>query len=156
MIMESKKNNLVCEAVMLSFATTADTDVIDITRDVVEKVAGSGIAEGQALVFTPGSTAALTTIEYESGVVRDLIEAIERLVPKNMNYRHDARWGDGNGYAHVRSALLRPSLTVPVVNGRLVLGTWQQIVLIDFDNRPRKRQVVIQASGLKSRGTDAS
>jgi secondary thiamine-phosphate synthase enzyme len=102
-------------------------------------------------VFTPGSTAALTTIEYESGVVRDLIEAIERIAPKDMDYRHDERWGDGNGYAHVRSALLGPSLTVPITKGRLALGTWQQIVLIDFDNRPRKRQVIVQASGLKSR-----
>ncbi len=149
--METKKSYFVCESSTLSFLTTAGTDVIDITRPVAEKVAESGIAEGQALVFTPGSTAALTTIEYESGVVRDLIEAIERIVPKDMDYRHDARWGDGNGYAHVRSALLGPSLTVPVTQGRLALGTWQQIVLIDFDNRPRKRQVVVQVSGLKSR-----
>ena len=149
--METKNSIFVCESCTLSFSTTAGTDVIDITRSVAEKVAESGIAEGQALVFTPGSTAALTTIEYESGVVRDLIEAIERIVPKDMDYRHDARWGDGNGYAHVRSALLGPSLTVPVTKGRLALGTWQQIVLIDFDNRPRKRQVVVQASGLKSR-----
>jgi secondary thiamine-phosphate synthase enzyme len=147
--MESKNNHFICESGTLSFSTTAGTDVIDITRDVAEIVAGSGVIEGQALVFTPGSTAALTTIEYESGVVRDLVEAIERIVPKNMHYRHDARWGDGNGYAHVRSALLGPSLSVPVINGRLTLGTWQQIVLIDFDNRPRKRQVVVQVSGLK-------
>ena len=151
MIMETKNSVFVCESYPLSFSTTAGTDVIDITRPVSEKVAESGIAEGQVLVFTPGSTAALTTIEYESGVVRDLIEAIERIVPKDMDYRHDARWGDGNGYAHVRSALLGPSLTVPVTQGRLALGTWQQIVLIDFDNRPRKRQVVVQVSGLKSR-----
>ena len=148
--MEKKNTAFVCESCSLSFSTTAGTDVIDITRPVAEKVAESGIAEGQALVFTPGSTAALTTIEYESGVVHDLIEAIERIAPKDMDYRHDARWGDGNGYAHVRSALLGPSLTVPVTQGRLALGTWQQIVLIDFDNRPRKRQVVVQTSGLKT------
>ena len=149
--MEKKNSLFVCESSTLSFSTTAGTDVIDITRPVADKVADSGIAEGLVLVFTPGSTAALTTIEYESGVVRDLIEAIERIAPKDMEYRHDARWGDGNGYAHVRSALLGPSLAVPITNGRLALGTWQQIVLIDFDNRPRKRQVIVQASGLKSR-----
>jgi secondary thiamine-phosphate synthase enzyme len=149
-MVETKNSFYVCESSTLSFSTTAGTDVIDITCPVSEKIAESGIAEGQALVFTPGSTAALTTIEYESGVVRDLIEAIERIAPKDMDYRHDARWGDGNGYAHVRSALLGPSLTVPVTQGRLGLGTWQQIVLIDFDNRPRKRQVIVQASGLKT------
>jgi secondary thiamine-phosphate synthase enzyme len=149
--MDTKNSVFICASYTLSFSTTAATDVIDITRPVAEKVAESDIAEGQVLVFTPGSTAALTTIEYESGVVRDLIEAIERIAPKDMDYGHDARWGDGNGYAHVRSALLGPSLTVPVTKGRLALGTWQQIVLIDFDNRPRKREVVVQVSGLKSR-----
>jgi len=148
--METKSSIYVCESSYLSFSTTAATDVIDITHLVSEKIAESGICEGQALLFTPGSTVALTTIEYESGVVRDLIEAIDRIAPKDMEYRHDARWGDGNGYAHVRSALLGPSLAVPITNGRFALGTWQQIVLIDFDNRPRKRQVVVQASGLKS------
>lgn len=148
--MESRDMNFVCESSSLSFSTTAGTDVIDITRPVAEKVAEAGIADGLALIFTPGSTAAVTTIEYESGAVRDLIEAIEYLAPKDMEYRHDVRWGDGNGYAHVRSALLGPSLTVPVMNGHLALGTWQQIVLIDFDNRPRKRQVTVQASGLKN------
>lgn len=148
--MEAKNLFFTCESISLSFSTTAATDVIDITRPVAEKVAQWSIAEGQALVFTPGSTAALTTIEYESGVVRDLIEVIDRIAPKDMEYRHDARWGDGNGYAHVRAALLGPSLTVPILNGRLALGTWQQIVLIDFDNRPRKRQVIVQGSGLKS------
>jgi secondary thiamine-phosphate synthase enzyme len=154
--MEKKTILFICESSSLSFSTTAATDVIDITRPVSEKIAESGICEGQALVFVPGSTAALTTIEYESGVVRDLIEAIDRIAPKDMEYRHDARWGDGNGYAHVRSALLGPSLTVPITNGRLVLGTWQQIVLIDFDNRPRKRQVIVQASGLKNRSAEGT
>ena len=154
--MDSINSIYICESVGLSFSTTAGTDVIDITHVVAEKVAESGLVEGQALVFTPGSTAALTTIEYESGVVRDLIEAVERIIPKNIHYRHDARWGDGNGYAHVRSALLGPSLFIPVVQGRLALGTWQQIVLIDFDNRPRKRQVIVQVSGLKSRSAEGA
>ncbi len=132
---------------MLSFPTTARTDLIDITREVSRRIRESGIAEGSVLVFVPGSTAALTTIEYESGVVEDLREAIERLAPEGARYRHDARWGDGNGYSHVRAALLGPSLTIPVIEGRPVLGTWQQMILCDFDNRPRKRQVVVQVSG---------
>jgi len=130
-----------------SFRTSGDTDIIDITTQVSGIVAESGLTEGQVLIFVPGSTAAVTTIEYESGVVRDLKEAIERLVPTGISYRHDARWGDGNGYAHVRAALLGPSLTVPLIKGRLVLGTWQQIVLVDFDNEPRDRKVLVSISG---------
>lgn len=132
----------------LSFRTGDDTDIIDITTHVSRKVTESGLTEGQVLIFVPGSTAAITTIEYESGVVQDLKEAIERLVPQGIFYRHDARWGDGNGYAHVRAALLGPSMTVPLINGRLVLGTWQQIVLIDFDNRPRDRKILVHISGM--------
>jgi secondary thiamine-phosphate synthase enzyme len=131
----------------LSFTTTADTDIIDITADVARRVAGSGFSDGHVLVFVPGSTAAVTTIEYESGVVRDLKAAVERLAPVGIPYRHDARWGDGNGYAHVRAALLGPSLCVPLIDGRLVLGTWQQIVLMDFDNEPRDRKVLVSVFG---------
>lgn len=131
----------------LSFPATAGTDVFDITGRVREKVSESGIRNGQALAFVPGSTAALTTIEYERGAIQDLVDAIERIAPQSLNYRHDERWGDGNGYAHVRAALLGPSLTVPVVAGQLALGTWQQMVLVDFDNRPRKRRIMIQISG---------
>jgi len=131
----------------LSFKTSGDTDIIDITAHVSRKVAESGLTEGQVLIFVPGSTAAVTTIEYETGVVKDLQEAIERLTPSGIPYRHDARWGDGNGYAHVRAALMGPSLTVPLLQGRLGLGTWQQIVLVDFDNVPRDRKVLISVSG---------
>ena len=131
----------------LTFPTTADTDVIDITRHVAEKVSETSISDGHVLLFTPGSTAALTTIEYESGVIEDLKEAIERLAPKGIFYKHDARWGDGNGYSHVRAALLGPSITIPIIDGRMTLGTWQQIVLIDFDNRPRERWVTGQIFG---------
>ena len=131
----------------LTFTSTAGTDVFDITSQVREKISESGIRNGQALAFVPGSTAALTTIEYERGVVRDLVDAIERIAPQGLRYRHDERWGDGNGYAHVRAALLGPSLTVPVVAGQLALGTWQQMVLVDFDNRPRQRRILIQISG---------
>jgi len=132
---------------VLAFPTTGKSDLIDITREVSQRVRESGISEGSVLVFVPGSTAALTTIEYESGVIEDLREAVGRLAPEGVRYRHDARWGDGNGYAHVRAALLGPSLTVPVIEGRPVLGTWQQVILCDFDNRPRKRQVVVQVTG---------
>ncbi len=131
----------------LSFETSGETDIIDITAQVSRKIAESGVTEGQVLVFVPGSTAAITTIEYESGVIGDLKEAIERIAPAGISYRHDARWGDGNGYAHVRAALLGPSLTVPLNNGRLMLGTWQQIILVDFDNEPRDRKVLVSISG---------
>jgi len=131
----------------LTRRTTGETDILDITDEVADRVAESGVRQGQVLVFTPGSTAAITTIEYESGVVRDLKEAIDRLAPRELHYHHDARWGDGNGYSHVRSALVGGSFTVPVVDGRLVLGTWQQIVLLDFDNHGRQRRVVVQVSG---------
>jgi len=98
-------------------------------------------------LFIPGSTAALTTIEYERGVINDLKKAIERMAPEDLYYEHNERWGDGNGYSHVRSALLGPSLHIPVIDGKLTLGTWQQIVLLDFDNRPRKRQIIMQTLG---------
>jgi secondary thiamine-phosphate synthase enzyme len=136
----------------LSLKTSGDTDIIDITSQVSKKVTESGITEGQVLILVPGSTAAITTIEYESGVVKDLKEAVERLAPEGIFYRHDARWGDGNGYAHVRAALLGPSLTVPLVNGCLALGTWQQIVLVDFDNRPRDRKILVHISGISNTG----
>jgi secondary thiamine-phosphate synthase enzyme len=132
----------------LSFHTTSDTDVIDVTGETAGVLRKSGVGEGQVLLFVPGSTAALTTIEFEGGVVRDLAEAVERIAPRGIPYRHDARWGDGNGFSHVRAALLGPSLAVPVAAGRLILGTWQQIVLVDFDNRPRRRTVVVQVSGI--------
>jgi secondary thiamine-phosphate synthase enzyme len=111
-------------------------------------IAPSGITDGSVLLFVSGSTAAVTTIEYESGAVDDLRDAIERLAPAGQSYRHDQRWGDGNGYAHVRAALLGPSLTIPLSGGRMLLGTWQQIVVLDFDNRPRTREVQVQITGV--------
>jgi secondary thiamine-phosphate synthase enzyme len=131
----------------LTRKTTSGTDILDLTDDVASRVAASGVRTGQALVFTPGSTAAITSIEYESGVVEDLRQAIDRIAPREMHYDHDARWGDGNGYSHVRSALLGGSFTVPVIDGHLALGTWQQIVLLDFDNHGRKRRILVQVSG---------
>jgi secondary thiamine-phosphate synthase enzyme len=126
---------------------TSDTDIFDLTDDVQDALSKSGVRDGLVTVFTPGSTAAVTTIEFESGVLKDLARAIERLAPRNERYAHDAAWGDGNGYAHVRSALVGPSCTIPVSGGKLVLGTWQQIVLLDFDNRPRKRRVAVHVMG---------
>ena len=128
-------------------STTSGTDIIDITPQVIDAVDRSEIRNGAVIVFIPGSTAALTTIEYESGVINDLKKAIERLAPKDLYYEHNERWGDGNGYSHVRSALLGPSLHIPIIDGRLALGTWQQIVLTDFDNRSRKRQIILQMLG---------
>jgi secondary thiamine-phosphate synthase enzyme len=127
--------------------TTSKTDVIDITSNVLKVLSRSGITNGIVSLFIPGSTASLTTIEYESGVINDLKKAIERLTPQDIYYEHNEKWEDGNGYAHVRATLMGPSLHVPVVDGKLTLGIWQQIVLIDFDNRPRERQVIIQLLG---------
>ena len=127
--------------------TSADTDIIDITHDVEEKVLQSNINNGNITIFISGSTAALTTIEYESGAVNDLKQAIDRIAPRDMNYEHDRRWGDGNGYSHVRAALLGASLSIPLMEKRLLLGTWQQIVLLDFDNRPRRREIKLQIIG---------
>jgi secondary thiamine-phosphate synthase enzyme len=127
--------------------TTEKTDIIDITPQVVKQVKESTIENGCVLLFIPGSTAALTTIEFESGVVNDLKKAIDRMAPEDMYYEHNERWGDGNGYAHVRAALIGPSLHIPVIGGKITLGTWQQIVLLDFDNRPRERIIQVQISG---------
>jgi secondary thiamine-phosphate synthase enzyme len=131
----------------ISLRTAGGTDIIDLTGDVAGKVRESEVRNGHALVFVPGATGAVTTIEYEPGLIRDLKEAVERLLPGNRVYHHDERWGDGNGHAHLRAAFLGPSVTVPVVDGRLVLGTWQQIVFIDFDTRPRDRSLLVQISG---------
>ena len=131
----------------LSVRTTGGTDIIDLTPRVMEVVAGWGSSNGTLTLFIPGSTAALTTIEYETGVINDLKNAIERMAPEEITYEHNERWGDGNGYSHVRAALLGPSLHIPVIERRLTLGTWQQIVLLDFDNRPRERQIILQMSG---------
>ena len=131
----------------LHFDTTGQTDIIDISHEVQERVLQSGVQDGNMILFISGSTAALTTIEFESGVVNDLRKAIERIAPIDILYEHDKRWGDGNGYSHVRAALLGPSLSIPIRRGKLLLGTWQQIVCLDFDNRPRRRSVTVQIMG---------
>jgi len=128
-------------------STRGFSDVIDITPDVQEVVGRSRIRSGIACISSPGSTAGVTTIEFEDGAVRDLKEALEGLAPMGRHYHHDARWGDGNGFAHVRAALVGTARSFPVEHGRLVLGTWQQIVLVDFDNRARDRKLVVQVVG---------
>ncbi len=123
------------------------SDVHDITADVARVLADSGVSQGLVCVFCKGSTGAITTIEFEPGVVKDLKRAIEKIAPQHDHYDHDARWGDGNGFSHVRAALMKPSVTVPVSGGQMALGTWQQLVFIDFDNRPRSRELVVQVVG---------
>lgn len=131
----------------ISFSTKGFTDIHDITPQVHTALKKTGLKNGAVTVFVCGSTAGVTTIEYEPGLLKDLPVAFEKIAPMDIRYHHDDTWGDGNGYAHVRAALLGASLVVPFENGALLLGTWQQIVLIDFDNRARHRQVVLQFSG---------
>ena len=127
--------------------TTEKTDIVDITPQVAKQVQESAIENGFVTLFIPGSTAALTTIEFETGVINDLKKAVDRMAPEDIYYEHNERWGDGNGYAHVRAAMIGQSLHIPVIDAKMALGTWQQIVLIDFDNRPRERRILLQISG---------
>lgn len=131
----------------LSLNTLGDADIYDITDAIARQVAQSGINDGTVTVFCPSSTSALTTIEYESGAVNDLRRLFDEIVPPNREYAHNARWHDGNGHSHIRASLLGPSLTIPFVNGDLTLGTWQQVIYVDFDNKPRRRELVIQVIG---------
>ena len=131
----------------ISLQTRGECDIVDITPQVEQQIAETEINSGIVTVFVAGSTAGITTIEFESGVLADLQAMWERIVPKNIPYRHDSRWGDGNGFSHVRASLLGASLVVPFNSQRLLLGTWQQLVLVDFDNRPRQRQIVLQIMG---------
>ncbi len=131
----------------LHTSTKGHTDIIDLTAKLSGLISKTGMKDGNLTVFVPGSTAGVTTIEYEPGLMKDMPEAFERVAPSARRYHHDATWGDNNGYAHVRASMLGPTLVVPFSKGNLLLGTWQQVVLIDFDNRPRKRDVVIQLMG---------
>jgi secondary thiamine-phosphate synthase enzyme len=131
----------------LSFSTQGDGDMIDVTTRVHDVLSASRINDGIATIFVPGSTASVTTIEYEPGLMKDFPRTMDKLAPKGEHYDHDARWGDGNGNSHVKASMIGPSLIVPFEKGRLLLGTWQQIVFIDFDNRPRERQMIVQVMG---------
>lgn len=131
----------------ITLQTKGNGDILDITPEVAREVAQADITSGTVTVFIAGSTAGVTTVEYESGLVADLQSLWERIAPQGITYQHDRRWHDGNGHAHVRASLLGPSLAVPFENKSLTLGTWQQIIVIDFDNRARSRQVVLQIMG---------
>ncbi len=131
----------------ISLQTRGECDIVDITPQVEQQIAETEINSGIVTVFVAGSTAGITTIEFESGVLADLQAMWERIVPRDIPYHHDRRWGDGNGFSHVRASLLGASLVVPFNSQRLILGTWQQLVLVDFDNRPRQRQIVLQIMG---------
>ena len=131
----------------ISLETKGHCDIIDITPQVGQQVAETDINNGTATLFVVGSTAGISTIEFESGALADFQSMWERNIPQNIPYNHDRRWGDGNGYSHVRASLLGASLVIPFNDKKLTLGTWQQIVLVDFDNRPRSRQIILQIMG---------
>jgi len=131
----------------MTLSTSGFTDIKDITPFLNEFLSNSKLSDGHLIVFVPGATGGLTTIEYEPGLLMDFPELMERLAPVDANYHHDNTWHDGNGYAHLRASLIGPSITIPFEKNRLVLGTWQQVIFIDFDNRPRKRLLHIQIYG---------
>ena len=131
----------------IQFNTEGNGHVLDITEQVTLQISSSGLKHGIVTLFTPSATSALTTIEYESGAVHDLQQLFDRIAPPELEYRHNLRWRDGNGHSHVRAALLGPSLTIPFIEGRMTLGTWQQIIFVDFDNRARSRSIVVQIIG---------
>jgi secondary thiamine-phosphate synthase enzyme len=136
------------KTVRISVSTRGNSEVRDITEEVVSAVSGSGLKEGLVTVFVTGSTASITTTEFEPGLRKDIPDALDRLAPRGNRYHHDDTWHDGNGFSHVRAAIMGPSLPVPFSRGELLLGTWQQIVLVDHDNRPRDREIVVQIMGL--------
>jgi len=131
----------------LRLKTGREMQIVDITGEVAGRLASSGLRDGTVTVFVPGATGGITTVEYEPGLVGDIEEAFEKVAPRRAEYGHDARWGDGNGHAHVRASLLGPSLTVPFSGARLTLGTWQQIIFVDFDPPARSREIVLQFMG---------
>jgi len=131
----------------ITFQSKGNCDIIDITSQVAQDVAESGISNGIITLFVSGSTAGITTIEYEPRLLNDFKNMWDRLIPQNIPYEHNKTWGDGNGHSHVRASVLGASLTIPLVNKKLTLGTWQQIVFVDFDNRPRSRKIILQIMG---------
>ena len=131
----------------IELSTRGNAEIVDITPDIEQALDTSGLSDGILTVFVSGATGGLTTVEYEPGLVRDLNELWERIIPSNKTYHHDRTWGDGNGHSHVRASLLGPSLTIPFCSGKLTLGTWQQVIFIDFDVRPRTRRLVLQFMG---------
>ena len=131
----------------ITFQTKGNCDIIDITHLVAKKVENSGVSKGTVTLFVCGSTAGVTTIEYDPRLLKDFQDMWDRVIPQSISYEHNETWGDGNGHAHVRASVLGASLTIPFVDRKLTLGTWQQVVFIDFDNRPRSRKVLLQVMG---------
>lgn len=131
----------------ITISTHGNADIHDITEELDTRISQSGLQSGTITIFCPSSTSAVTTIEFESGALNDLRRLFDEIIPPGREYGHNARWGDGNGHSHVRAALLGPSLTIPFVGGRLTLGTWQQVIHMDFDNRSRQRELVVQIVG---------
>ncbi len=131
----------------IKLETRGAGDIIDITGEMEKAVRTSGMNAGTITAFVPGSTGGLTTIEYEPGLLKDLPELMEKLIPSDRPYEHDHTWHDGNGFSHLRAALIGPDITVPFVGGKLTCGTWQQVVFLEFDNRPRQRRIVLQLIG---------
>jgi secondary thiamine-phosphate synthase enzyme len=144
---ESKEILMAIQHGRISIKTLGETDICNITEDLEKLVSGSNLRSGILTVFCPSSTSSVTTLEYEPGAVTDLKRMFEELVSSKRNYAHNATWGDGNGYSHMRAALLGPSLTIPFVENKLTLGTWQQVVYVDFDIRPRQRELIVQLVG---------
>jgi secondary thiamine-phosphate synthase enzyme len=145
----SERQSMHVHTAELTIKTRGHGELHDITDMVGREVKKSGISEGMATIFVSGATAGVTTIEFEDGLIQDFEDLWEEIVPRDRQYHHNARWGDGNGHSHVRASMLGPSLSVPVALGKLTLGTWQQIVLADFDNRPRTRVFICQIMGLR-------
>ena len=135
------------KTISISLRTQGNADIQDLTDEIADAVSKSGLMSGTVTIFCPSSTSALTTIEYESGALSDLRRLFDEIIPADREYAHNERWHDGNGHSHVRAALLGPSLTIPFVEGQLTLGTWQQVIYVDFDNRPRQRKLVVQIIG---------
>ncbi len=131
----------------INLETKGENNIIDITRKVEEKIEASGTKNGLVNIFVPGSTGAVTTIEYEPGLLKDLPAALERIAPSNIYYAHEETWHDGNGKSHVKASIIGPSLTIPIKDGKLVLGTWQQVVFLELDVRPRRRSLVVTILG---------
>ncbi|TET34819.1 MAG: YjbQ family protein [Anaerolineales bacterium] len=131
----------------IDLSTRGNADMHDLTKAVEDIVKSSGVNSGLVTVFTPSATSAITTIEFESGALEDLRHALDEIAPQDRTYQHNLRWGDGNGHSHLRSALLKTSFTIPIIAGNMTLGTWQQILFVDFDVRPRQRRLVVQVIG---------
>lgn len=128
----------------ITLQTQGFTDIIDITNELTSMVQHHAVKTGQMLVYVPGSTVSVTSIEYEPGLIKDFPEILEKLIPMNQKYHHDEKWQDGNGYAHIRASIIGNDINIPIMDGELILGTWQNVVLIDFDNKPRARKVFVQ------------